>query len=631
MHLKNLILTSFLLSAFCASGHAESGRTPDQLISDAVARRLRADAQAVLRLSTNAAVSPTLQAKIAGEMKHIEQEIPSLPTNHPADFRAVLPLNPLHGEIFAAQAAIWRASGANGVVPWDAKTWDPLPLIGLVPAGRKAGVNVAMMNNAFRAGAFNLSNAGAQDETVRLKITGLPGGENPSWITVQEVAWTDTKSGQPVAAALPEAQADGGGFLIHLSSGLTRQVWFTFHPTNVPAGLYHGRVVISGQTFEMPLNIKIYPVRLLGKLALHMGGWDYTDRAGSREITEANRPLVIAHLQEHFVDSPWATPLALAAGKFGPDDRFVSPPDVSTFDQWQSRWPGAARYCVFLNVDDSFAGTKMGTPQFEKRVGNWIQFWARHLKTRGVKPEQLFLLLSDEPWEARKDAIISAWSKAIHAAHAGVKVWEDPIHNDPSTADQEMLANCDVLCPNRVKFLQKQKYQDYFTEHRPAGPELAFYSCSGPMPSLDPYTYVRLQAWSAWQYGAQSSYFWAFSDCGGGASWNEYTAPGADYVPFFIDKKSVTPGKHMEAFRESAEDYECLVMLRDAVAAARRAGRNNPAVGRARKLLAEAAERVCGAPGALALGWATPKDRSVADSVRIEVLDALSRLQNADN
>jgi hypothetical protein len=314
---------------------------------------------------------------------------------------------------------------------------------------------------------------------------------------------------------------------------------------------------------------------------------------------------------------------AVPAGEFGPDDRFVAQPNTSTFDEWLGWWPEAARYCVYLDVKDNFAGAQLGTPQFERRVGSWIQFWAQHVQDHGLKPTQLILLLVDEPARPEQDAIILAWTRGIHAAHTGVKIWEDPVHLDPFTANQEMLAQCDILSPNRVKFLQNPKVRDYFSHHRPPGPELAFYSCSGPMPLLDPYTYVRLQAWSAWQNGAQSSYFWSFSDCGRGSSWNEYTAPRSNYAPFFLDKNSVTDAKHLEALRESAEDYEYLVMLQKAVVMADKEGRNGPKLDRARKLLAEAAQRVCNAPGAAALVWATPKDRSVADRVRIDILDAL--------
>jgi hypothetical protein len=117
-----------------------------------------------------------------------------LPRQYGEDFRAVLPLNTLHQQVFRAQAALWRAVGAGPLTVWSSPAWDPLDLIHAAP---KAGaqVDVALMQNEFRAGAFNLSNATETNQKLTLKIVGLPGGTNPDWITVHEVQWLDTKSG----------------------------------------------------------------------------------------------------------------------------------------------------------------------------------------------------------------------------------------------------------------------------------------------------------------------------------------------------------------------------------------------------------------------------------------------------
>ena len=598
-------------------------------IAAAVQRRIRSDAQAVLELSTNAPVPAEVRKQVAEQIARVEAELPNLPRHYDESFRAVLPLNELHAEVFRAQAALWRAAGAAPLTAWHSDTWAPLSPVHPAPPATNAAVQVWMMQNEYRAGAFNLSNAGQTDETLKLQLIGLPGGDNPSWVTVHEVEWTDTRSGIPVAAALPEAKREQGAFRIHLKSGLTRQVWLTFHPTHVRPGTYAARIVVSGPgtTLEAPLQVRLFPLRFPARPSLHLGGWDYTDNVGSFDITPENRPLVLAHLREHLVDSPWATAAVLPYGRFDAEGRFTTTPDTARFDQWLRLWPKAARYCVFMSVGNQCAGAPMGTPQFERQVGTWARFWARHARRRGLRPEQLFLLLVDEPAKPPQDAIILAWANAIHAAGTGIKVWEDPIHPDPAAANQQMLAACDVLCPNRTKFLAQPKVRAYFTEHQFPAAELAFYSCSGPARLLDPYAYYRLQAWSCWQLGARSSYFWAFSDAGHGSSWNDYPGPRQDYAPFFLDKSSLTPAKQMEAIRESAEDYEYLVMLRDRVAAAQKHGRQGPALDRARKLLAEAPTRVCEAKGASALSWAAPKDRTLADQVRLEILESLTALR----
>jgi hypothetical protein len=190
------------------------------------------------------------------------------------------------------------------------------------------------------------------------------------------------------------------------------------------------------------------------------------------------------------------------------------------------------------------------------------------------------------------------------------------------------MALCHVLCPNRPMFLAgDNKFRDYFAKRHAAGTELAFYSCNIGSRLADPYSYFRLQAWTAWQYGAKASFFWAFSDSGGGSSWNEYAMTHSTcYTPLFLESTAVTGSKQMEAIRESAEDYEYFVMLRDRVAVAEKAGKKNAAVERAKKLLATAADRVLNAPDADKLMWSEPKDRTAADKVRVEMLEAMSAL-----
>jgi hypothetical protein len=462
-----------------------------------------------------------------------------------------------------------------------------------------------------------------------MQIAGLPGGTNPAYISVHEVAWTDTWTGKPVAAALPEARRETGGFALNVLPGLTRQVWLTFHPTDVPPGTYHGKILVfaDDRTLRVPVTLRIFPLCFPDRPSLHVGGWDYTDRDSQREIKAQNRDAVIAHLREHFVDSPWATSAVLTHGGYDPGGHLIAAPDTALFDRLLQLWTNAPQYCVFAEVGESFDNSPRSTPAFATKVGAWIRFWARHAERRGLKAEQLVLLLVDEPCSASQDEIILAWARAIHAANTGVKVWEDPILADPAKANQEMMQACDVLCPNRVSFLQtKVDYRDYYVNRRQHGTELAFYSCSGPVCSLDPYAYHRLQAWSCWQYGARASYVWSFGDAGGGSSWNEYAAWGASYVPFFLDATSVTPGKHMEALREGVEDFEYLVMLKHRIAEIEKTGFKSAALERTRKLLAEAPQRVCNAPGANSMLWSTEKDRTIADSVRIEILEALSRL-----
>ena len=175
---------------------------------------------------------------------------------------------------------------------------------------------------------------------------------------------------------------------------------------------------------------------------------------------------------------------------------------------------------------------------------------------------------------------------------------------------------------------QGKPYADFYVKQREAGRELWFYTCSGPGRLLDPYACHRMQPWFCWKYGAKGSCFWAFGDSSDASSWNEYISKSGAYTPLFLDARTVTEGKHMEAIREGMEDYEYLRMLRDRVVELQQKGAKGDAVAAAEALLASAAERVTAClKQPYDINWKEPKDRSIADRVRVEILTALLALE----
>jgi len=593
-------------------------------VAGAVRRRLRDD----LAVVREALEKADLDGNLRRELDAVEREIPGVEVTKAADFRAVLPLNPLHRRIFAVQAAVWRSRCDKPIVIWQTGLWDMLSPTE-PPRDGGAQLDVAMMSNEFRAAAFNISNAGDNDVMLRISIAGLPGAPNPEYITVHEVPFTGTKSGVPVAAALPVAKKAGNDYVVEVAAGMTRQVWFTFHPTNVPAGEYTGAVTVEPGGNRIPLKLKIYPFKFPDQPALHLAGWDYTNNDRFYSVTPENRDALIAHLREHFVDTPWATSGALARGEYDKDGNMTREPDAANFEQWLLRWPGARNYYVFVALRSKFAGFEIGTPPFKKAVAAWITWWVNKLKEWDLKPEQLGLLLVDETHSHEKDKIIIEYAEVIQQIQPDVVIWEDPTWRKPWDALPEMFRLCDILCPNLPMLIQEGKpFADFYIKQRDAGRTLWFYSCSGPGKLLDPYAYHRMQHWFCWKFQAKGSCFWAFGDSSGASSWNEYLSSRGAFTPLFIDPKTVTAGKHMEAIREGIEDYEYLRILRDRIAQLEKQGKRAPDLAAAKELLTSAADRVTACMTERdKIKWEEPKDRSVADRVRVEVLDMLVRLR----
>ncbi|MGD9496654.1 MAG: hypothetical protein AB7Y46_10150, partial [Armatimonadota bacterium] len=548
-------------------------------------------------------------------------------------FVAILPMTPLEAEIFVLQSAVWQAQGKEGLRLWDKHRWDPLaPSEEPAAHSPPAAVEVSIMSNEYRADVFNITNGTERDQRLRLRITGLPGGDNPKWVSVHRVEHVGTRWFTSVAAALPEATRTApGDWQIDVPRGMTRQVWVAINRPDLPAGLHEGALELTssgGLSARVPVRLRIYPLRFPDRTTLHVGGWSYTDSESMYGITPRNRLAVIKHLQEHFVNAPWATGSSIMGGQFDDEGNILQPPDTTRFDNWVSLWPDARMYLVFAAVGESFDGAHMGTKVFANKVGGWARFWAEHMEALGKRANQLGVLLVDEPHEREQYETITAWARAMEAAAPGIVTWEDP---QPPAADPwviEMFEAVDVLCPHRAQYLTRGAwYPELLAQMQQRGKQLWLYSADGPARTFDPFSYYLMQEWHAFGIGAVGSCFWAFGDNGRVSCWNEYPAPGkGPYCPTYIDDTSITAAKYMEAIREGIEDYDYLTMLRARVEELEADGIGEQRLVTARELLATAVDRVMAMDRERNYTWDQPKDRAVQDRVRIEVLEALTEL-----
>jgi hypothetical protein len=600
----------------------------------ALRQRLVRDCETVGAALAASTMPAERRAALKDELTRLRAESAALQVEPRADFSTAFPINAIHRRIFAVQGQLWRSAGRDALVVWQNDRWDMLSPTE-PPRDGGAKLEVALMTNEHRSAAFNLSYTGpealapeAAPLTLALRFEGIPGTSMPSYIQVNEVVFTDTRSGTPVAAALPLAEKAGDEWRITVFPGLTRQVWFTFNVRDVPPGRYAGSVILGAPPRRIPLTLTVYPFTFPAQPTLHLGGWDYTDRDRCYEVGPENRAAFIAHLRERFVDTPWAQSAVLPYGTYDAAGAMTAPPSTEEFEKWRARWPNARNYFVFAAVGDTFATFALDTPPFRAAVGAWITFWVERLKGWGIAPGQLGLLLVDEPREPAHDRTVVAYAQAIRAAEPDVVLFEDPIWEDPTKGDPRMFALSHILCPNLPMWLDhKTLFTDFYTRQREAGRHLWLYSCSGPGKLLDPFAYYRMQEWFCWIHGAEGAGFWAFGDGNGAFPWNEYATGVGAYTPLFLSATAVTPGKHMEAIREGVEDYEYLRMLRDRIDELARKGVPAATLAPARKLLAEGPARVTACMTSSAAGyWIAPNDRTVADKVRVEILEALASL-----
>jgi len=573
--------------------------------------------------------------------------------DQPADKRAVLPVGDIGRAILAQQAAVWRAQGKSPAIVWHSGVWDHLAWLASPPAEEKFGLKVALIRNERRSTSFNLTNTTEREQTFTVSIEELPGGSNPSYVEVRSVEWTESFLRTAIAYALPSAEKTAAGYEVKVPAGMTRQVLLTVEGKG-EAGTFQGNIAIVPAEKalgdrKLPFELKLYPLDFPEKQALHFSGWDYLTEWGKGRYgfrPETTRPAVKL-LKDYRMDLVWAPGNIWPKGKFNAEQEYASQsdePDVAKFNIWVKEiWPGAHRYMINIsgrNKDNKarIEGVlhEQDPAAFDKRVATWLRFWEKHVKSIGMDPQRFSLLIIDEPGLAeadpyKEDASIKAWVEAVKKSGTRFRMWMDPVYQEPWNAYEPSIDAMDELCIKHAHVLgYGEKFVNYFKD-RSRRQEMRLYECYPIVGGFDPYSYYRLQAWTAWDMNANGVGFWSVGDSGRNpshGSWNNGLNP-LHYSPLFLDDTSVIPGKPMEGIREGIGDYQYLVMLRDAISTAERNHVDAARVDKAKRLLAEAPERVLRKSGVFKEPkWvaATKIDRTAADEVRLEILEEISGL-----
>lgn len=478
-----------------------------------------------------------------------------------------LPLSQPHQQMFEFAAEAERASGSPSLGVWPTNPWKPLHPLARAPANTSDVLETALMRGEHRVLAFNVRNFSAQAQTLRIYFS-LPAIPSDA-LQISRVNWTGNDRSSWAAAEIEPLGDASAVREMMLLPGITQQVWIEVSPPrSMGAGEFVGRIELTtGNDVEidLPILVTIFKTQFPTRPSMHFGGWDYADVGTDPRyaVTHTNRPDIIQHLQARFVDTPWGHRQVLHWNNLDAHPTTWHPLDTRALEQWISEWPSARRFRVFLGVHEDIAGIDVSDDRFAQAVATWAQAWAAEIRRLNKSPDQFDLLLQDEPDTPEEARITEAWARAIRQSGAGLRIWVDPIWQDPRMTPQSLIDAVDTVAIN-LSVAEKAggAYWDWARELSRQGKTIEIYACEGPARRLDPYGYYRLTAWRASFIGAAAVSFWSFSDSGGSGSENEFAAGGVNYVPFFISNGYVKPGKHMEAAVEGIEDAEYLEMLR---------------------------------------------------------------------
>lgn len=539
----------------------------EQTRLSAVKARLSHDIRQIQTEIRQSKLSKEQQNQYKEALDSMSKEVRGI-TELPADFKAILPMHDIHKRAFALRGEAMAQRGMAPITIWQQHRYAWLPLLAEPENDSNPKLNFVMLRNQFHSESLLVTNATNKEQSIRIRWEDGPSDADEGWLQIFGVEWTDTLQGVPVASALLPAERKDGSYFLTVPAGVTRKVWFLVDSSKLRPGSSQGQ--LSVDKFSIPWQVDVASLAMSApRLSLTM--WDYTNGESSRAIHSKNRAQAIQMMRSNYVDSTWSTSVVLPrppASAFDAEGKLTEKLNFDLLDEWLSRWPEARRYFIYASVGKSFAGARMETEDFAKRVGSWAQSLSAHMSQRGLKPSQLTLLLIDEPNTDEQDQIIAAWAKAINAMAPDLSLFSDTMWQRPDQAKiQEAITEMDILCPKPDVYQRGgEALRSYFSNLQKQGKELWFYSCSGPTRHFSPQAYYRLQAWHVFTAGAKGQGFWAFGDTSGAtSSFMEYDTKRENFSPVFFDGDSIYSSIHWEALREGMRDHEEMSMLQDVI------------------------------------------------------------------
>ncbi|MBQ7649619.1 MAG: hypothetical protein IJS15_01595, partial [Victivallales bacterium] len=560
------------------------------------------------------------------EVKELQDELAGISFDKGIIKSTVLPFADYHisARIYAANRFLLRAMGFTTPFVWKSDRWDNLTLIDNPPVAKQgASLSIEMMRGEVRADTFSIANPTKNALAFTVVAEGIPS------VRLHTVLVYDQSCGIPVGSALApidnnDGRPDRG--TVDVPAGCSVQVWLSIYKP-VKAGKYTGMVRV-GRKAKIPVTLTVHDLEMPNEHSLNVGGWQY-----AATFNDANRAANFAMMREFGMNVTWGHSSILpknpefdANGGLSNYDSL----DFERFDSWIRDWPACKCYCVtHFGSRNEFFGEKQGTPRFCNMLVSYFKALEMRMEHHGLRPEQLVYLLEDEPYTSEQDRFIIAWLTPLREGGVKVRQFTDPMYDDPSKGTPRMFELNDILCPKTSQLISGGKpFREFYVKQREAGRELWLYSCHGPAKNLDPVTYWRGQAWQAFGIGAVGSHFWAFGNTAGtGDSWAAYSQEGTEYGPHFVSKDGMPlMSKQSEAIRESVQDFEYLVMLRNAIDAKRKAGVKSKALENAEKALDAAVAKATDADGS-SFYWRNTNRHSTLDECAISVLRALSALK----
>jgi hypothetical protein len=406
---------------------------------------------------------------------------------------------------------------------------------------------------------------------------------------------------------------------LKLPANRNQALWILVHvPEDVPGGYYEGEIAITTDAGpgKVSLRVEVFDFVLPKESHLRSGfGLDTNEIKRYHKLKTKEQELEVYDLYMK----------SFAEHRIAPYSFYAHAPIQIKFEGqgaekqvkigWEAFDAAAQKYLDGMNlnafmlqvqglgggtfhhrVEGSFGGAKVGTPEYERLIGDYLKQLETHLKEKGWL-KKAYVYWFDEP-DPKDYAFVVDVMKRMkqHAPGLCRMLTEQP--------EKDLLGHVDLWCG-----LTPEWKRETVAERRAAGEEVWWYVCCGPKAPYiglfieHPGVELRLWGWQSWQYGVQGILIWQTNYWTSGTAfpktlqdpWQDPMSYVSGYgVPegakqfwgngdgrFFYPPRRdpnqagepvIAPpisSLRWEALRDGVEDYEYFVLLKEAIEKAR--------------------------------------------------------------
>ncbi|MCY3019930.1 MAG: DUF4091 domain-containing protein, partial [Planctomycetota bacterium] len=312
---------------------------------------------------------------------------------------------------------------------------------------------------------------------------------------------------------------------LQLRAGRNQPIYILVHvPDDAPAGDYKTKIKIRTNKGdgEVPLNLHVYDFALPKETHLRSGlglDWGLVKRYHKLKTKEQELEVYDLYMKsfaEHRIAPYSFYDGAAIQVKFEGEgagkqvkvvwDAFDAAAQKYLeglhFSAFQLPVQGLGGGTFYSRVQGTFGGTKAGTPEYERLLGDYLKQLEAHLREKGWL-QKAYVYWFDEPDTKDYPFVVEVMQRIKKLAPGLVRLMT-------KHPDGILAGNVDLWCGLTPEWTPQK-----VAERRAAGEEVWWYICCGPKaPYIGEFTEhpgaeMRLWPWQSWQYGVQGILIWS--------------------------------------------------------------------------------------------------------------------------